>query len=82
MEHTIDWDHDALVDIMQQDPEKIPLFFKEIYTCSLDEANEAITYIKMFLEDYDSDAADRYKQEAEILLNKWKGADDEGSNQR
>jgi hypothetical protein len=83
MEHTIDWEYDELVEIMQQDPEKIPLFFKEIYTCSIDEAKEAITYIKMFMEDYDpeDEAVVEYKQEVELLLNKWeKKENDEGSN--
>lgn len=81
MEHTIDWEYDELVEIMKQDPEKIPLFFKEIYTCSLDEAKEVIGYIKMFMEDYDPEDEVEYKQEVELLLNKWeKKENDEGSN--
>ena len=83
MEHTIDWEYDELVEIMQQDPEKIPLFFKEIYACSIDEAKEAITYIKMFMEDYDpeDEAVVEYKQEVELLLNKWeKKENDKGSD--
>lgn len=84
MEHIIDWEYDELVEIMQQDPEKIPLFFKEVYTCSLDEANEAVEYIKMFIEDYDPDSefVAEYKRDMELLMKKLEGMiDDKGSNQ-
>lgn len=76
MEHTIDWDHDDLVEIMAQDPEKIPHFFKAIYTCSLSEAKEAMTYIAQFLEDYDPEATKEYENEVAELLAKWKAADE------
>ncbi|NCX44561.1 MAG: hypothetical protein EBW74_09010 [Betaproteobacteria bacterium] len=66
---------------MQQDPEKIPLVFKEIYTCSLDEAKEAITYVQLFMEDYDPKDVVEYKQEVEFLLNTWeKIENDKGSD--
>ena len=76
MEHTIDWDHDNLVEIMAQDPEKIPYFFKAIYTCSVAEAKEAMTYIAQYLEDYDPEATKEYENEVAELLAKWKAADE------
>lgn len=77
LEHTIDWEHDELVEIMKQDPEKIPLFFKEIYTCSIDEAKEAIIYIQRFMEDYDpeDEGVAEYKLELEQLSARWKEMD-------
>ena len=72
MEHTIDWEHDELVEIMAQDPEKIPLFFKEVYTCSLEEAKEAIEYIKLFIEDYDPEVGKEYDNEVAEMMAKWK----------
>lgn len=80
MDHTIDWEHGELVEILKQDPEKIPLFFKEIYTCSIDEASEAITYIQRFMEDYDPKDEVAYKQEVEFLLNKWEKIENDKSS--
>ena len=53
MDKTIDWSYEDLKDIMSQDPEKIPLFFMEVYKCTREEADEAIEYIGFFIEDYD-----------------------------
>jgi hypothetical protein len=76
MEHTIDWEHDELVEIMAQDPEKIAEFFKAIYTCSLSEAQEAITYIERYLEDYDPAVGKEYDNEMAELMAKWKDEDE------
>ena len=51
MENTLDWEYEELTDIMKQDPEKIPLFFMEMYKCTEGEAKEAIEYVKYFIED-------------------------------
>lgn len=85
LEHTIDWDYDELAEIMnaeimKQDPEKIPLFFKGVYTCSIDEANEAIGYIKKFMEEYDPEDKVRYEQEVEQLLAKWEDMENDKSS--
>jgi hypothetical protein len=51
MDHIIDWEYEELTEVMEQDPEKIPLFFMEMYKCSEQEAKEAIEYVKYFIED-------------------------------
>jgi len=51
MDHTIDWEYEELTEIMKQDPEKIPMFFMEMYKCSEVEAKEAIEYVQYFIED-------------------------------
>jgi hypothetical protein len=51
MDHIIDWEYEELTEVMEQDPEKIPLFFMEMYKCSEEEAKEAIEYVKYFIED-------------------------------
>jgi hypothetical protein len=76
MEHTTDWDHAALIDIMSQDPEKTAEFFKEFYTCSLSEAKEAMTYINMYLEDYDPEVGKEYDNEVAAAMAKWKEEDE------
>ena len=52
MDHTIDWEPEELREVMAQDPEKIPPFFMEIYGCSKEEAQEAMGYIRHYLEEY------------------------------
>jgi hypothetical protein len=76
MEHVIDWEYDDLIDIMSQDPAKIPLFFMEVYKCTEAEALEAMTYINMYLEDYDPDVVKEYENEVAELMAKWKAADE------
>ena len=76
MEHVIDWEQAELVEIMAQDPAKIAEFFKEIYTCSLSEAQEAMTYINMYLEDYDPEVGKEYDNEVAAAMAKWKEEDE------
>jgi hypothetical protein len=76
MEHTIDWEYDDLIDIMSQDPAKIPAFFMEVYKCTEAEALEAMTYINMYLEDYDPEVGKEYDNEVAAMMAKWKEADE------
>ena len=76
MEHTIDWEHDELVEIMAQDPAKIPKFFMAVYECTEAEALEAITYIKQYLEDYDPEVGKEYENEVAEMMAKWKDQDE------
>jgi hypothetical protein len=76
MEHTIDWEFEELVDIMKQDPEKIPLFFSEVYKCTIEEAKEAMGYIQMYIEDYDPADTEEYNKEVAALLNLWSKEDE------
>ena len=76
MEHVIDWEHDDLIDIMSQDPAKIPLFFMEVYKCTEAEALEAMTYINMYLEDYDPEVGKEYNNEVAAMLAKWENQDE------
>ena len=75
MDKTIDWEYEELIYIMQQDPEKIPLFFMAVYECTVEEAEEAMTYIKNYIEDYDPKASEEYNREVEAMLAKWKEED-------
>jgi hypothetical protein len=75
MENTLDWEYEELTDIMKQDPEKIPLFFMEVYKCTEEEAKEALTYIGYFIEEYDPKAGDEYNKELSDLMNKLESED-------
>lgn len=76
MDHTIDWEHAELVEIMAQDPAKIPVFFMEVYKCTEAEAREAMTYIAQYLEDYDPEVGKEYENEVAEMMAKWKDQDD------
>ena len=75
MDKTIDWEHEELTEIMEQDPEKIPLFFMEVYKCTEEEAKEALTYIGHYLEDYDPKDSEEYNKEVSEMLSKWESED-------
>lgn len=78
LENTIDWEYDELKDIMGQDPVKIPQFFSAVYKCTDAEANEAIKYINMFIEEYDPTVGVEYNKEVEAMLAKWSSMDEGG----
>lgn len=77
MEHTFDWEFDELNRVMSKDPEKIPLFFSEVYGCTIEQATEAVEYVRMYLEDYDPADADEYNKEVAALLNLWSKQDEQ-----
>lgn len=71
MDHIIDWEYDELVEIMKQDPEKIPFFFAGVYDCTDEEAKEALHYIEMYIEDYDPSIGEEYNKEVAAMQEKW-----------
>jgi len=74
IDKTIDWEYEELIELMEQDPVKIPTFIMEIYKCTEAEAVEAITYIKSFIEDYDPLDGIEYNKELTSMLTKFKDA--------
>ena len=74
MDHIIDWEYE---DLVEQDPQKIPMFIMEIYKCTAEEATEAMTYIKNYIEDYDPVEKEEYDKEVETMMAKWKEEDNE-----
>jgi hypothetical protein len=70
MDKTLDWGYDDLKEIMEQDPEKIPQFFMEVYECTREEADEAIQYIGYFMEEYDPEVGEEYKKELDEFMKK------------
>ena len=46
-----------------------------VYECTDDEAVEAMTYIKSYIEDYDPIEKEKYDREVTEMLAKWKDAD-------
>ena len=72
IDKTIDWEYEELIELMEQDPVKIPTFIMEIYKCTEAEAVEAITYIKSFIEDYDPLDGIEYNKELTTMLTKFK----------
>jgi hypothetical protein len=75
MDQTFDWEYDELVEVMAQDPEKIPLFLSEVYSCTIDEAKEAIGYIAKYIEGYDPSVGKEYDEEVKAMLEKWRNDD-------
>lgn len=52
MEHIIDWDYDALVELKEYEDEATIAELIVAYDCTRDEATEALRYIDYFIEDY------------------------------
>ena len=75
MDHIIDWEYDELIEIMDQNPKLIPSYFMELYSCTLEEAEEAMVYIEQFIKDYDPSIGIDYNNEVHELLQKWKEND-------
>jgi hypothetical protein len=72
IDKTIDWEYEDLIELMEQDPTKISIFIMELYKCTEAEAEEAMTYIKSYIEDYDPIEKEKYDREVEAMLAKWK----------
>ena len=70
MDHIIDWEYSELQDIMAQDSEKIPLFFMAVYKCSEEDAREAMTYIRYYLQEYDPKDSEEYNKEYKEFMTK------------
>ena len=52
LDHTIDWDYDKLVDIMEYEDEAMITEVVIAYGCTREEGKEAVEYIKRFVDDY------------------------------
>ena len=70
MEHTIDWPYEELVELKQQ-PNIVQKLI-EIYECKQADAEEAIEYIDMFIEDYDPADVENYAKEFANFMLKLK----------
>lgn len=65
MEHTIDIPYENALTITKED-------VKMVYGCSEEEAEEAMKYVSIFLEDYDPKDKEEYEKEMEELFRKLK----------
>ena len=70
MEHTIDWPYEDLVELKKQ-PDIVQKLI-EIYECKQADAEEAIEYIDMFIEDYDPADVENYAKEFANFMLKLK----------
>jgi hypothetical protein len=65
MEHTIDIPYEDALTITKED-------VMMVYECSEEEAEEAMKYVSLFLEDYDPKDKEEYEKEMEELFKKLK----------
>ena len=65
MEHTIDIPYEDALTITKED-------VMMVYECSEEEAEEAMKYVGLFLEDYDPKDEEEYAKEMQELLQKLK----------
>ena len=68
MEHTIDIPYEDALTITKED-------VMMVYECSEEEAEEAMKYVGLFLEDYDPKDEEEYAKEMEELFRKLKEED-------
>jgi hypothetical protein len=68
MDHTIDITFEDCADI---DVDQL----MAVYGCTREEAEEAMTYIGYFREDYDPKDGEEYDKEVAEMLKKWEDAD-------
>jgi hypothetical protein len=77
MDKTFDIPVEDVQEILDRDaPERVAVIM-EIYACAESEAEEAIKYMEMFLEDYDPKDTEEYNREVKELMDKWEGMKDE-----
>lgn len=69
MEHTIDLEYEDCLTITAEE-------IVAVYKCTPKEAEEAMEYIKYFIEDYDPKDKEQYQQEVKALLSKWSNQDE------
>jgi hypothetical protein len=68
MDKTIDIPYEDALDITKEE-------LIAVYECTDAEAEEAMTYIKSYIEDYDPEDKEAYNREVAEMLAKWKDAD-------
>jgi len=76
MDHIIDFEYDEVSTMLEQE-DKIPEFLMSVYKCTIEEATEAIQYMKYFAEDYDPKDSEEYNKELAEFMKKIEGAKDE-----
>ena len=69
MEHTIDIPYEDALTITKED-------VMMVYECNEEEAEEAMKYVSLFLEDYDPKDKEEYEKEMDELFQKLKEKND------
>jgi hypothetical protein len=65
MDHTIDIPYEDALEITKEE-------IVMVYECTEEQADEAMTYIQYFIEDYDPEAKEEYKKELANFMQKLK----------
>ena len=68
IDKTIDIPYEDALDITKEE-------LIAVYECTDEEATEAMTYIKSYIEDYDPVDKENYDKEVDAMLAKWKDED-------
>ena len=68
LDKTIDIPYEDALDITKEE-------LVAVYECTDAEAEEAMTYIKSYIEDYDPLEKENYDKEVEAMIAKWKDED-------
>jgi hypothetical protein len=63
MDHTIDIPYEDALEITKEE-------IVMVYGCTEEQADEAMTYIQYFIEDYDPEAKEEYRKELAEFMNK------------
>lgn len=75
------YDMDKTIDIEYDDCEDIDVeSLMAVYGCTKEEAEEAMTYIGYFMEDYDPKVGEEYNKEVSEMLKKWESEDGQEKN--
>jgi hypothetical protein len=68
MDHTFDICYDDALEITKED-------ILRNYSCTEREADEAMTYVKYFIEDYEPEAKEEYERELKEFMDKLEALD-------
>jgi hypothetical protein len=68
MDHTFDICYDDALEITKED-------ILRNYSCTEREADEAMTYVKYFVEDYEPEAKEEYQRELQEFMDKLEALD-------
>jgi len=68
MDHTFDIPYEDALDITKED-------ILLNYNCTESEADEAMTYVRYFIEDYDPEAKENYQRELQEFMDKLEALD-------
>ena len=68
MDHTFDICYDDALEITKED-------ILRNYSCTEREADEAMTYVKHFIEDYEPEAKEEYQRELQEFMDKLEALD-------